>query len=260
MIITGREASDTPRPAWAKAIRDLRLHLELSQSALGSRIGFSAMTISRWERGAQEPPSHGYIGLGNLSRDATCWFFWERAGLRSEDVLRVLPIPKRVTQTSAPHNIEIVTAGSGALRVEEKLQLVAIPLLKVAVAGYGDMGDNLPLLADAPVENMIAAPKNWCPNPSFTSCLRVCGNSMAPLIQDGFVVAVDSSDTEVNKLHGKVVIAWHKDKGLTISRFRRYDHTDVLQPENSEYEAVTLSARSSWKIVARVLWWIGKAP
>jgi hypothetical protein len=29
------------------------------------------MTISRWERGAQEPPSHGYIGLGNLSRDAT---------------------------------------------------------------------------------------------------------------------------------------------------------------------------------------------
>jgi SOS-response transcriptional repressor LexA len=83
---------------------------------------------------------------------------------------------------------------------------------------------------------------------------------MAPLIQDGFVVAVDSSDTDVSKLHGKVVIAWHKDKGLTISRFRRYGHTDVLQPENSEYEAVTLSARNHWKIVARVLWWIGKAP
>jgi SOS-response transcriptional repressor LexA len=260
MIIAGREANDSPRPAWAKAIRDLRLRLELSQLALSSRIGFSAMTVSRWERGAQEPPSHGYVRLGNLSRDATCWFFWERAGLRSEDVLRVLPAPKRVTQTSAPHNIEIVTAGSGALRVEEKLQLVAIPLLKVAVAGYDEMGDNLPLLADAPVESMIAAPKNWCPNPSSTSCLRVSGNSMAPLIQDGFVVAVDSSDTDVSKLHGKVVIAWHKDKGLTISRFRRYDHTDVLQPESSEYEAVTLSARSSWKIVARVLWWIRKAP
>jgi SOS-response transcriptional repressor LexA len=175
-------------------------------------------------------------------------------------VLRVLPILKRVTQTPARHNIEIVTAGSGAQRVKEKLQLVAIPLLKVAVAGYGGRRDNLPLLTEAPVENMIAAPKNWCPNSSFTSCLRVCGNSMAPLIQDGFVVAVDSSDTDVSKLHGKVVVAWHKDKGLTISRFRRYNHTDVLQPENAEYEAVTLSARNHWKIVARVLWWIGKAP
>jgi SOS-response transcriptional repressor LexA len=259
MAGTGPKAN-APRPASAKAIRDLRLRLKLSQSDLGARIGFSAMTISRWERGVQEPPSHGYIGLGNLSRDATCWNFWERAGLRSEDVLRVLPIPKRVTQTSAPHDIEIVTAGSGSQRVEEKVQLVAIPLLKVVVAGYGEKSDNLPLLADAPVENMIAAPRDWCPNPSFTSCLRVCGNSMAPLIQDGFVVAVDSCDTELSKLHGKVVIAWHKDKGLTISRFRRYDHTDVLQSENTAYEAVTLSARSSWKIVARVLWWIGKAP
>ena len=260
MAGTGPRSNDSPRPAWAKAIRDLRLRLKLSQSDLGSRIGFSAMTISRWERGALEPPSHGYIALGNLSRNATCWFFWERAGLRSEDVLRVLPIFKRVTHTSAPHNIEIVTAGSGAQRIEEKLQLVAIPLLKVAVAGYGERSDNLPLLTEAPVEDMIAAPKNWCPNPSFTSCLRVSGNSMAPLIQDGFVVAVDTSDTDVSKLHGKVVIAWHKDKGLTISRFRRYDRTDVLQPENNGYEAVTLSAGHSWKIVARVLWWIGKAP
>src|ERR1700730_9467652 len=173
MASTGSKANDSPRPAWAKAIRDLRLRLKLSQSALGGRIGFSAMTVARWERGAQEPPSHGYIGLGNLSRDETCWFFWERAGLRSEDVLRVLPVRKRGTQTSAGHNIEIVTAGSGPHRVEDKLQLVAIPLLKVAVAGYGERSDNMPLLTDAPVENMIAAPKNWCPNPSFTSCLRV---------------------------------------------------------------------------------------
>jgi hypothetical protein len=90
--------------------------------------------------------------------------------------------------------------------------------------------------------------------------MRVCGSSMAPLIQDGFVVAVDSSDTDVSKLHGKVVIAWHKDRGLTISRFRRYNHTAILQSENTAYEAVILSARSSWKIVARVLWRIGKAP
>jgi SOS-response transcriptional repressor LexA len=247
------------RPPWAKAIRALRLRLELSQAGLGARIGFSAMTVSRWERGAQEPPSHGYIGLGNLSRDAECWFFWERAGLRSEDVLRVLPTIHRSTSTSVLHNLEIVSAGSGRKRPKSRLQLVAIPLLKVA-AGSGKEGDNLPLLSDAPVESMIAAPSDWCPNPSYTSCLRVRGNSMLPLIQDGFVVAVDASETDLNRLDGKIVIAWHKDIGLTISRFRRFDHTEVLQPENIEYEAVTLGPKQTWKIVAKVLWWVGKAP
>jgi hypothetical protein len=71
------------------------------------------MAVSRWERGAQEPPSHGYIAPGNLSRDENCWFFWERAGLRSEDVIRVLPTAQRNTRTSKLHNFEIVSAGSG---------------------------------------------------------------------------------------------------------------------------------------------------
>jgi len=88
----------------------------------------------------------------------------------------------------------------------------------------------------------------------------VRGNSMAPLILDGYVVAVDSSKIDTNSLDGKIVIAWHKDVGLTISRFRRYDHTEVLVSENSEYGAVTISAKQPWKIVATVLWWIGKAP
>ena len=83
---------------------------------------------------------------------------------------------------------------------------------------------------------------------------------MSPLIQDGYILAVDSSQTEVNALNGKIVIAWHKDKGLTVSRLHRYDHTLVLRSENSSYEAVTLSAKQRWKIVAKVLWWIGSEP
>jgi SOS-response transcriptional repressor LexA len=255
-----RKSNISAKPPWAKAIRDLRHRMAMSQSTLGARVGFSAMAVSRWERGAQEPPSHGYIALGNLAQDETCWFFWERAGLRTEDVMRVLPVAQRNTRSSKLHNFEIVNAGSGPKRPVEKVQLVAIPLLQVEAGAHGEVGDNLPLLADAPVESMLAAPRDWCPNPSFTSCLRVRGSSMAPLIQDGFVVAVDSSETDVGKLDGKIVIAWHKDNGLTISRLRRYDHTEVLLPENSGYEAITLSAKHNWKIVAKVLWWVGKAP
>jgi len=64
----------------------------------------------------------------------------------------------------------------------------------------------------------------------------------------------------VRGLNGKIVIARHKDKGLTVSRLHRYDHTLVLRSENPSYEAVTLSAKERWKIVAKVLWWIGSEP
>jgi SOS-response transcriptional repressor LexA len=68
------------------------------------------------------------------------------------------------------------------------------------------------------------------------------------------------TETDVTKLDGKIVIAWHKDMGLTISRFHRYGHTEVLQSENTEYEAISLRAKHSWKIIAKVLWWIGREP
>lgn len=53
------------------------------------------MAVSRWERGAQEPLSHSYIELGNLAGASDCWHFWGRAGLRTEDVLRVMPETQR---------------------------------------------------------------------------------------------------------------------------------------------------------------------
>src|SRR5260221_12196904 len=98
------------RPTWAKAIRALRMTLELNQAEFGSRVGFSAMAVSRWERGAQEPPAHAYIALGNLSPETSCWFFWERAGLRTENVLRVVPTLERITSTSALQGFEILNA------------------------------------------------------------------------------------------------------------------------------------------------------
>ena len=176
-----RPSESHARPEWASTISALRGRLDQSQTVFGQRLSSSAMVVSRWERGAQEPPAHGYIGLGNLARDESCWYFWERAGLRSEDVLRVLPTAQQSTRASALQNFEIVSAGSGPKKSTKKHELVAVPLLKVAAGSLGKVGDNLTMLGEAPVESMIAAPKDWCPHPDYTTCLRVRGNSMLPL-------------------------------------------------------------------------------
>ena len=123
------------------------------------------------------------------------------------------------------------------------------------------MGDDLTELDEATADEIIAAPADWCPNPTFTKCLRVKGHSMMPLIHDGHIVAVDSAQTDITQLDGKLVIVWNEQKGLSISRFRRYGEVSVLEPENREYKSVVLGAsKHGWRIVAKVLWWIGIAP
>ena len=247
------------QPEWAKSVVRLRAGLVLNQVAFGYAFHCSAMAVSRWERGVSEPPSHVYIEMGNLAGDPLCWYFWGRAGLSKEDLLRVVPrLRERLRQAQMPH-LEIARAGGGAKK-PEGLQLVNIPLLKTVAASHGEKCESEGLLHDGAIESIIAAPKDWCPNPSTTSCLRVRGSSMSPLIQDGYILAVDSSQTEVSDLNGKIVIAWHRDKGLTVSRLNQFDHTVVLQSENSSYESITLGRNQKWKIVAKVLWWIGKSP
>jgi SOS-response transcriptional repressor LexA len=251
--------SKSSGPDWTKPIRELRKKLGLNQAELGLRLHYSAMAISRWERGEQEPTDRAYIELGNLAAAPICWYFWERAGLHPENLLRAMPQMREPRQTVA--DLEIVNAGSGPQKTQIKKQkLAAIPLLKVVAAAHGETGGHPSSLLSGPVDGIIAAPNDWCPNPAATTCLRVRGNSMAPLIQDGYILAVDSSQNDQLQLNGKLVIAWHKDRGLAVSRFRRFDHTQVLEPENHGYESITLGAKQRWTILAKVLWWIAKAP
>jgi len=85
-----RAAAKMARPEWAERIQKLRVRLQLSQTDLAAKLGVSAMAVSRWERGINEPPAQAYIQLGKLAGDPECWFFWQRAGLSKADLKRVL--------------------------------------------------------------------------------------------------------------------------------------------------------------------------
>jgi SOS-response transcriptional repressor LexA len=244
---------------WSETICELRRRMGLSQTAFGQCVYSSAMAVSRWERGTQEPTAESYIGLGNLAGDPLCWFFWGRAGLSNEDLMRVMPTLKKRLNHQEPSDYQIARAGGG--QKKSKLpQLVAVPLVEVVAASHGERGDSSSILHGSPVESMMAAPQEWCPNPVFTIGLRVRGNSMSPLITDGSILAVDTSQRDQAALDGKIVITWHKMMGLNVSRLKRYGPAEVLQPENGEYESIVLNGRQKWKILAKVLWWIGKAP
>ena len=223
---------------------------------------YSAMAVSRWERGIQEPLADCYIRLGELSGNPDCWYFWERAGLKSSEVIRALPQERSPFPKSSFPDFDIVVAGSGKKsRSAKKSKLVAIPLLNIRAErawrkGRQDILD----LNKATAVDMIAAPAAWCPHPSATSCLRVKGMSMSPLIHDGDILAVDYSELNHAELDGKIVVAWHKKKGLCVSRFKRYRGVEVLEAENRDYEDVTIGSGRNWRIVGKILWWTRLAP
>jgi hypothetical protein len=81
---------------------------------------------------------------------------------------------------------------------------------------------------------------------------------MSPLILDGYIIAVDTADVRRNMLVGKIVVAWHSEKGLLVSRLIRFDHTDALVSDHREYGSVSLAPEFAWRIAGAVLWWIGR--
>jgi SOS-response transcriptional repressor LexA len=81
---------------------------------------------------------------------------------------------------------------------------------------------------------------------------------MMPVLHDGYIIVVDKSQTNRKKLYGQIVVAAHKEQGLIVSRLQRFDDTEVLVPENREYDSISISS-ASWRIVAKILWWIGRA-
>jgi SOS-response transcriptional repressor LexA len=83
---------------------------------------------------------------------------------------------------------------------------------------------------------------------------------MQPMMHDGDILAVDSSQTDRSQLNGKVVVVANEQKGLCISRLRRYENVDVLEPENRDYKPIVFTKSEGWRIVAKVLWWISEAP
>jgi len=253
--LKARRASDAV-PEWSRKIADFRRNLKLSQSELGKRLGASTMAVSRWERGMQEAPANIYIQLGNLAGDPLCWYFWGCAGLSTADVTRVLPAARRRLHEDRFPILRVVRAGG-----RKKIPIadfVAVPLLPVHAGTPGEAGDKSADLEQVRPEAMLAAPIDWCPNPKSTVCLRVKGNSMSPLILDGYIIAIDTLDVNHDKLVGEIVLAWNAEKGFLVSRLIRFERTDLLVSDRREYESVSLAPESAWRIMGKVLWWTGK--
>lgn len=248
------------RQEWAGQITALRERLDINQAELARRVQCSAMTISRWERGLLQPSAEHFVQLGNLGDKSEAWAFWEKAGIQPAKMVEALNATARRSRKLETPPLERARAGAAATAHPETADLIGLPLLNAVVGAHGVRGDRRSSLQTIASTKIIGAAAPWCPNPAYTSLIRVKGHSMEPLIRDNDILAVDSFQTDRSELYGKIVIVSSDKSGLIVSRLRRYENLDMLEAENRQYEPVVLYKTRDWRIVARVLWWISKAP
>ena len=247
-------------PEWALQITALRERLQINQAELARRMQCSAMTISRWERGLLQPSAEHFIQLGNHGNKNEAWFFWEMAGIQPAKMIEALSGSSRARRVFDGPQLQPARPGAQSSPTEKTSAVVGLPLLTAVIGTHGVPGDKRSSLRTIPSSDVIGVPASWCPNPAYTSLLRVKGSSMEPLIRNGDIVAVDSYQTERNELYGKLVIAANEDVGLSVSRLRRYDGFELLEAENRQYDPVVLNKAREYRIVGKVLWWISSTP
>jgi phage repressor protein C with HTH and peptisase S24 domain len=241
-----RAGAKLARPEWADRIERLREKLQLNQAALARLLHVSPMAVSRWERAINEPEAGYYIQMGTLAGEPDCWYFWQRAGLPSSELMRTL-------RKTAGTRTATKTATS---EHEAESSLHPVPVLDVSASTSGH-GDNEPNLEHLRTLNTIVLPTEWVQNHLAIKCVRVEGDGMYPILYHGSIAAVDLSQFDRTRLYGQIVLLWHKDHGLKIHRLQKLGESEVLMSETQRQEPVFVLDRN-WRLLGKVIWWLSR--
>jgi len=249
------------RADWRSRIKDLRSELELSQESLARALRVTKKTVAEWEQGRQPPSPERALQLARLAAPGGLrrWFTQfalERIGADTPLVLDAL-VPGRTSRggqrplPSADLRLIAPADWDDRFRALERLDhYVPIPVLRDAAAAGSPRE-----ISEADIDGYALIYYAWCPNPANFTCVRVRGDSMAPILHDGALVAIDHAQRDPLLLHQKMVAARHEG-GVTIKWLeRRPDNSLALVPENKAHPNLVLPRTADNPIVGLVAWW-----
>ena len=177
-------------------IRQLRIEKDMTQEMLGEKIGVKKAAIYKYENGL----------VVNFKRDII---------EKLANVLEVSP-----SYLMGLDDIKDVPQG-----------FQPVPSMK-KIPRVGRIACGTPILAEENVEEYDSVPEHW--KADFT--LVCVGDSMAPKIQDGDLVAIKQQETVENGQIAAVLI----DNEATLKRVYVYPDKLILRPENPNYEPIVI--------------------
>ncbi len=140
-------------------------------------------------------------------------------------------------------------------RMEGEDQYYAVPYLRdAAAAGAG-------LIMEDQVEGYCIIHKRVAPRPEALRCVRIAGQSMAPTLTDGSIVAVDITPLPLRAVEGKVVCSRTGEGAVVIKRLRVRGHYLLLFSDNDDqraYPPIVVDLRELEEpVIGQVIWaWV----
>jgi SOS-response transcriptional repressor LexA len=221
-------------PDIGKRIKGWREGVGLTRLELSLKLGVGKTSVSNWELGQNEPNSDIYAKLAMLAKPPMRWWFLEKAGLSKENAAALSGAGDAVG--SIPNLVENRT---------------------IQIHGTAGAGPNRFPVEEA--EYSVALPRIWFKDSQEIKGLRAVGNSMSPLIQDGFLVLIDIHDNkDYAALEGKIVAA-RNDEGCCVKWLVKTAKTWELVSQNADYAPIDVKAKQ-YAIVGRVIRWVGVPP
>jgi SOS-response transcriptional repressor LexA len=209
----------------AKRISELLRRPGMSQELVAKQCGVDQSIVSRWISGKRTPGPDSLLGIAHMlaEEEREAWF--ALAGVPS------------MGQKEIPHK--------------------TVPLFKGKIAaGHGRE-------VEGEIERELPLPKEWFAPGSKIIALKVDGDSMAPLVNSGYYVLVDVSQTEIKRLAGHMVAA-RATHGCTLKWLRKDSDTGFYQlipqhvSEAYPVRTITPENQHEFGIIGRVVRWIGE--
>jgi SOS-response transcriptional repressor LexA len=224
---SGRQSGD---PKLGAKIKELRKILGCDQTRFAALIGVSQAIVSQWEVGRYMPSPMAMLAISRMAGSEKNWWL-ERAGPEFSDAESTLDAYKKLFTVEGDDNRVIHihgTAGAGPNRFPPEQ-----------------------------AESKISLPRQWFKGSQGIVGLRVVGDSMAPLIQEGFLVLLDIHDNkDFRSLEDKIVAA-RNDNGVVIKWLKRMQNAYFLVSHNLDYAPIEVK-KDEYAIVGRVVKWIGQ--
>ncbi|HEY4358251.1 MAG TPA: XRE family transcriptional regulator [Acidobacteriaceae bacterium] len=210
-------------------ISGIRKSAGQNQADFGRKYGVSQVAVSRWEKGLDQPSTKILLQMAEDTSDARL----------KEDLLAIAGI-KRVPETGAP----------------------SLPPLRLVKQLRDSVAAGTPRATDeSQIERMLPFALDFFPGGGELYALKVSGDSMAPIVPDGYIVIVDTSRRDPKKLLKHMVAAREGD-GVTIKWLRNDGDIYMLVPQHTsiDYPVRIMRPEGDFSIVGEVVYIMGKPP
>ncbi len=222
---------------FAKRIKSIRKSLKLTQKEFADKLNTHSQTISRYEKGKLTPSVDFLFSLTDKLKVNPTWLLTGKGKMFFDDNYN---FPEEALQKKESENNDL------------KDNFSLIPMVEARLSAGGGS-----FITSDNVENYYAFRNDWLTKmkikPEKAFLMKVIGDSMADLINDGDVVLIDTLDKYFYE--GKIYAIAFDDTIFIKKIFRDIDKI-ILKSENQNYSDIVIdkSEIDKLNIIGRIKW------